>query len=1321
MKRFMKRLMAVILSAAIAISLGATVLASAAVQDLQFHDPLDDYMNPPVGASYSGLGWNTNFAGNDYFGSGGDSNGYKLDGADVGILEYEVSGATRITGEYYFLNLPFAIKSGSGIMRPSNISQVTPENALPGFVDSRTGVLYTKCDADWYVYLDEKGTADSHSGFWNFVNTSETAYSAPEEEYLIPFGSGFGYTTDGVTWQIAENKFVSGSKGTSYNREYWSAEIPAGAKAVRAYLVDRKNYTIGNDATGEISFFKNDTIGWYMGVSDIMIDYQKDIENNRAPVADAGEEYSCLQNRAIDIQLSAHDADGDPLAYTITKQTEHGSLKKISEKVYKYIAPSDYSGEVSFSFKVNDGYVDSQEAQVKIMVEEHDGSYLPEDVQIEYPQVDCLTLNSVFTDGMVFQQNEEVNVWGLTVPGRTVTARLTKGGDLVSEKSAEAGENGLFEIALDPVAGSFDQYVLTIDDAVDTKTIENVVFGEVWLSAGQSNMELQVQYTVESEDIYATADDPYIRFFLEPTNPKPSLSSDFAYRPQFDIEDSRWGFGDVHNDVAVVSAVAYHFAVRLYEELQVPVAILNTSIGSTSVEAWISRKSIEDDAAVLAELKGKDFYFDTRNWNTRGEWNFNQMSAMFNHKIAPLTGMNIKGILWYQGENNVGNYQAAQNYKNSLSCLIRDYTEWFGAEEDLPFIFTQLSPSEYEYEHESLAYMHEAFSEFWQENPEDTAMTVIYDVDLNFTYGDFAYKTPVHPLVKGPVGTRMGNTALQLVYGKETQAYSPVYESMTVSGNKLVLKFKNAYGGLKSKDGGVLKGFTVCGEDRIFVPAEAKVVGTDTVEVWSDAVQEPVAAAYAFSAMAIRSNLCNSSDLMCAPFRTDKVESLYYAPKYWMDADSLTEWIDITQHDMNSGEKTLWVKNPVSGTTNNVILDIDEANKVQGNGSLSFEYRSGGRAGAGVKGFAERLGKGFDPIFGQFDDFNSLEFYVKNNDARAKEISVNVKTTDGSIYHLCFTSDLTARQQLAVTDEWQKFTVYLGLAEDEFGKTLFECKDIFSRIESIEFCISDTARGSVNIDGIALRTENEVSVEDFENEYTKLAEGITEQKYTQASYAAFEQALSSLKNVFTPEQYNTYYAKAVSARQALAVAEGEQAFTAEFVSDGQTISKQTLAAGDMPLIPPAQSGETAWIGWCEEGEETPYDFSEGLHEDIVLYATFETPYLYIWNVSFNSAGGSAVATQSVENGKTASVPEPPVREGYEFVGWLLDGKAFDFATPITDNITLTASWKELENENIPPDDVPEEGGSCSGTITGGALLGGIGLVIGAAALVIKKK
>ncbi len=104
-----------------------------------------------------------------------------------------------------------------------------------------------------------------------------------------------------------------------------------------------------------------------------------------------------------------------------------------------------------------------------------------------------------------------------------------------------------------------------------------------------------------------------------------------------------------------------------------------------------------------------------------------------------------------------------------------------------------------------------------------------------------------------------------------------------------------------------------------------------------------------------------------------------------------------------------------------------------------------------------------------------------------------------------------------------------------------------------------------------------------------------------------------------------------------------------------------------------------------------------------------------------SAGGSAVATQSVENGKTASVPEPPVREGYEFVGWLLDGKAFDFATPITDNITLTASWKELENENIPPDDVPEEGGSCSGTITGGALLGGIGLVIGAAALVIKKK
>ena len=245
----------------------------------------------------------------------------------------------------------------------------------------------------------------------------------------------------------------------------------------------------------------------------------------------------------------------------------------------------------------------------------------------EYPQVGELTLPSVLSDGMVLQQKENVHVWGLTVGGREVTASLALASapdTVIAQGSSIAGENGRFDIEFDGRDASFDEYVVTVGDGSTTIHIEDVLFGEVWLTGGQSNMELQLQYVIDGPELIRAArgNDRYanLRLFLEPTMPEgKDLNSQFEYLPQFDIKGARWGRANVKDDVKIVSAVSYACARKMFEELnaaaQVPVAIINTAVGATSIEAWMSRTSIDNTPEVVNWIKNiKKNYVSWENW-----------------------------------------------------------------------------------------------------------------------------------------------------------------------------------------------------------------------------------------------------------------------------------------------------------------------------------------------------------------------------------------------------------------------------------------------------------------------------------------------------------------------------------------------------------------------------------------------------------------------------------------------------------------------------------------------------------------------------------
>lgn len=231
--------------------------------------------------------------------------------------------------------------------------------------------------------------------------------------------------------------------------------------------------------------------------------------------------------------------------------------------------------------------------------------------------------------------------------------------------------------------------------------------------------------------------------------------------------------------------------------------------------------------------------------------------GLYNGMIAPLINYPIKGVIWYQGESNA---DKAAEYHELFSALISDWRQKWG-QGDFPFLYVQLAnfmetspkPQESEW-----AALREA--QLKTLNVPNTAMAVAIDI------GEW---NDIHPLNKQDVGKRLALAAQKVAYGDKKVVYSgPLYQSIEVRGNKVVLSFTHIGSGLMAKGGGELKYFAVAGADNKFVWAKAKIVN-DKVIVWSEQVAKPVAVLYAWADNPEGANLYNKEGLPASPFRTD--------------------------------------------------------------------------------------------------------------------------------------------------------------------------------------------------------------------------------------------------------------------------------------------------------------------------------------------------------------------------------------------------------------------------------------------------------------------
>jgi sialate O-acetylesterase len=619
-------------------------------------------------------------------------------------------------------------------------------------------------------------------------------------------------------------------------------------------------------------------------------------------------------------------------------------------------------------------------------------------------------LPSLISNGMVLQRDTRLIIWGWASPGEKVIIRFNK-----KSVSTITATDGSWRVSLPPMKAG-GPYSMEIKGK-NTIIINDILLGDVWFCSGQSNMVINMERVKEKfPDDIASADFPQIRNFFIPT-----VSDVISVHK--DLPQGKWISASSEN-VLGFGAVTFFFARSIYNEYKIPIGIINSSVGGTPIEAWISEEGLKefpnallrieklrdtsylnpimrsvkrssslpasdnrsadrgtngpvpwydfsympegwkkfwlpgywedqgikglngvvwfrkvvdipesftgkpaklflgrivdaDNVYVNGVLSGSTAYqYPPRRYNLpagllkpgknvitvrvtnnsgkggfvpdkpyflvagndsidlRGDWLYkvgqvfrpvvqtgpapismqNEPAGLYNTMVAPLTDYRIKGMLWYQGESNMGN---AAEYQKLLPALINDWrNKW--QQGPLPFLFVQLPNfNEVQYLPTESQWAELRNGQLKSLSVTNTAMAVTIDV------GEW---NDIHPLQKKVIGERVALAAKKLAYGNTTIEFSgPIYKSSVKEADSIIIDFDHIGRGLKCKGSDELYYFSIAGEDRKFVWAQTRIENNRVV-VWSDEVKNPVYVRYAWSDNPEGANLYNAEGLPASPF-----------------------------------------------------------------------------------------------------------------------------------------------------------------------------------------------------------------------------------------------------------------------------------------------------------------------------------------------------------------------------------------------------------------------------------------------------------------------
>jgi sialate O-acetylesterase len=481
-------------------------------------------------------------------------------------------------------------------------------------------------------------------------------------------------------------------------------------------------------------------------------------------------------------------------------------------------------------------------------------------------------LPDVLSSSMVLQQKQKIPVWGTAEPGETVIVSFGK-----QKLTASADGSGKWRVELKPLKATFRPQTMVIAGK-NTVELKNILIGEVWLVAGQSNMQLLLRETENGEAALQTADHPNIRLF--------NVSRGVGFKKKSGPL-ALW-LACSRETVRDFSAAGYYFGLELEKELKTPIGLINSSYGGSQAEAWTPVEYLNADPDLKMTVERTKIWEEERSrvkieyaaaikkWSEDSEKqkaagarpspspsvpdalrDYRIASSIYDGMIEPLIPFAIRGAIWYQGESNEAR---AEQYRILLPTMIRAWRERWGAGV-FPFGIVQLPnyrTAKPEPENAAWSFIRDAQRKTAQRTPQTGLIVTI----------DIGEASDIHPKNKLDVGRRMARWALSDVYGR-TKDGPPVFRDAEIKGSKIVLTFDNVGSGLKIRDGDQLDEFAIAGSDQRFEWAEARIVSKNKIEVFSPNISKPMAVRYAFNSNPKHPNLTNDSGLPASPFRTD--------------------------------------------------------------------------------------------------------------------------------------------------------------------------------------------------------------------------------------------------------------------------------------------------------------------------------------------------------------------------------------------------------------------------------------------------------------------
>ncbi len=438
-----------------------------------------------------------------------------------------------------------------------------------------------------------------------------------------------------------------------------------------------------------------------------------------------------------------------------------------------------------------------------------------------------ITLPAIFSNGMVLQRNSTVSIWGWATPKESISISTEWNSQVYTTITPSSSK---WEILINtPKEGG--PYNINIKGYTEIQ-LTNILIGEVWLCSGQSNMEMSASWGIENGEVeIAKANYPKIRFFNVPKmtaeTPQQLISGQWQTCSPETMKNS--------------SAVAYYFAQRLQQLMpDIPIGLMISAWGGTPAEVWIPEEKIRADNELVtaaSNLKPSDYGPIAP-------------GVIYNAMIRPIEGYSIAGVLWYQGESNVG----STIYEKTLIALIQSWRQKWKV--DLPFYIVQIAP---------FGTGLTEFSGVILRNAQRKAL-VLPKTQMVVT-SDISTTDDIHPKNKKDVGFRLANCALKYQYQKlNTLVNGPLFERCDFDKNKAIITFNFAEG-LYFKDSKKSHQFEIAGKDGQFYEAKATLKGT-TVVLSSSMVKAPRFVRFAWG-NGTQSQLFNSAHLPASSFITE--------------------------------------------------------------------------------------------------------------------------------------------------------------------------------------------------------------------------------------------------------------------------------------------------------------------------------------------------------------------------------------------------------------------------------------------------------------------